>query len=135
MKAFRIDRRSWHYRLNRHFLNEDGFSERSMELNWEPRHRDFCSYWRATVLRMVVLTLLTVSTVFLLTGLLSIVYHYPLETLKGVGAVVGTIAAVVGLIVASETLKSRKQNQPEGLISQRLRAYKSQVCPLVEYDE
>ena len=53
MKPFVINRNSWHYKLNRKFMNEYGWSDYRMEDQWEPRHNDFCSYWRATIFRMI----------------------------------------------------------------------------------
>ena len=129
MKPFKINRNAWHYKLNQKFMNDDG------RIYWEYKHRDFCSYWRATVGRMLFLSLLTAAAIVLLIGLGNAIYFYPLELLKGVGIVIGIIAAVVGLAIIFEKLKSRKQNKPEGLVSQRYRAYKSKVCPMVEYEE
>ena len=135
MKSFKIVRNAWHYKLNQRLWNEDGWNARSMELNWEPRHRDFCSYWKATVLRLIALTACVVAAGATLLGLGVLVYEHPLEMLKTVGVVIGVIAAVVGLVVAGETLKARRQNAPPGLLSQRIRASKNRICPSVEYGE
>lgn len=135
MKPFTINRNSWHYRLNRDFLNEDGFSERSMELNWEPRHRDFCSYWRATVGRVIAFNLAVAALFLLIVGFAHLVVYYPIDLLIAVAVIIGIFAVIVMIALAEEAVKGRKKNQPEGLISQRLRAYKSRVCPIVEYEE
>ena len=132
MKPFKINRNTWHYKLNQKFMNNDGWTDYIMQKYWEPRHRDFCSYWRATIGRLLALAFF-ITTVF--TGLLAVgnlVYMYPMAALWFVLVIIGT---VVGLLLISNRLKSRKQNQPEGLVSQRYRAYKSKVCPIVEYSE
>ena len=70
---------------------------------------------------------------FLLSGLGMLVYQNPIEVL---GLIIGAIAAAAGLIWASENLKKfRRSDAPEGLVSQRYRAYKSKICPMVEYEE
>ena len=135
MKPFKINRNTWHYKLNQKFMNDDGLSDYMMQNYWEYKHRDFCSYWRATIGRVLFLSLLTAVCIILLIGLVNTIYLYPLAMLKGVGVGICIIAAIVGLIVVSEELKSRKKNQPEGLVAQRYRAYKSKVCPMVEYEE
>lgn len=136
MKPFKINRNTWHYKLNQKFWNDDGWNQQSMECYWEPKHSDFCSYWRATMFRIVALVICLAVAGFLLSGLGMLVYQNPIEVLQAVGFIVGAIAAAVGLIWASEKLKEHRQSDaPEGLISQRYRAYKSKICPMVEYEE
>ena len=135
MKPFKINRNTWHYKLNQKFMNDDGWTDYIIQKYWEPRHRDFCSYWRATIGRLLALAffITTVFTVLFIVG--NLVYMYPMNALWFVLVIINIVAAVVGLIGISERLKSRKQNRPEGLVSQRYRAYKSKVCPMVEYEE
>ena len=136
MKPFKINRNTWHYKLNQKLWNENGFDDIGMEYYWEPKHKDFCSYWRATMFRIIGLTLCIPAVGFLLSELGMLVYQYPIEVLKAVGLIIVTIAAIVGLDWASEKLKEHRQSDaPEGLVSQRYRAYKSKICPMVEYEE
>lgn len=135
MKPFKINRNAWHYKLNQKFINDEGLTDYMMQNYWEPRHQDFCSYWRATIGRLFVLVFCITAAFTILLVIGHLVYTNPIETLTAFLGFIGMIAAVVGLILASEKLKSRNQNRPEGLISQRYRAYKSKVCPMVEYEE
>ena len=133
MKPFKINRNTWHYKLNQKLWNDVVWNQQSMECYWEPEHRDFCSYWRATMFRIIGLTFCIFGVGFLLSGLGMLVYQNPIEVL---GLIIGAIAAAVGLIWTSEILKKRRQSDaPEGLVSQRVRAYKSKICPMVEYEE
>lgn len=86
--------------------------------------------------RIVTLVICLAVVGFLLSGLGMLVYQNPIEVLKAVGFIIGAIAAAAGLIWASENLKKfRRSDAPEGLVSQRYRAYKSKICPMVEYEE
>lgn len=127
MKPFKINRNSWHYKLNEKFMQDT-----SMQYLWEPKHSDFCSYWRATVLRLIVAAfcLLVMLTVLTLIGVA--VYMDPISSLAIVAASVGVIASVVGIVVY---LDSRKKKEPsQSLIAQKYRAHKEKICPMVEYD-
>lgn len=136
MKPFKINRDTWHYKLNQKFLNEDGRSYIEMQRYWEPKHNNFCSYWRATMFRITGLTFCIFGVGFLLSGLGMLVYQHPFEVLKGIIAIVVILASTVAMAWTSETLKKRRQiDAPEGLLAQRLSAYKSQICPMVEYEE
>lgn len=136
MKPFKINRNTWHYKLNQKLWNDVGWDHNSMKCYWEPKHKDFCSYWRATMFRIIGLTLCISSVGVLVFTFGMLVYQHPIEVLKVVGLIIATIAAIAGLAWASEKLKERRQiDAPEGLVSQRYRAYKSKICPMVEYDE
>lgn len=134
MKPFKINRDSWHYKLNRVFLNE---YEHSMERNWEPRHRDFCSYWRATIFRVIVASILIFSFGVLFTGIGVATYSNPLMAVGVVLNMVAGIASVVLVIWTSEKIKDRNKNdeyKSQSLFMQKYRAHKSKICPMVEYD-
>lgn len=134
MKPFKINRNSWHYKLNQKFMNDQN-DDWSMQRYWEPRHRDFCSYWRATVGRVIAFNLAVAAIFLLIVGFAHLVVYYPIDLLIAVAVIIGIFAVIVMIALAEEAVKGRKKNQPEGLISQRVRAYKSRVCPIVEYEE
>ena len=129
MKPFKINRNSWHYKMNKNFLNAD-----SMEYTWESKHNNFCSYWRATILRMLctlVVGLLLAST-FTMLGYL--VYAQPLAFLIAIGFVVG----LLGIVAAVHFFSNRKYvkaDKPDSLFMQKYKAHKLKICPMVEYDE
>lgn len=127
MKPFKINRNSWHYKLNRNFMQDT-----NMQYHWEPKHSDFCSYWRSTVLRLIVAAFCLLFMFSLLTLIGVAVYMNPIGSLIIVGTLVGVIAAVVGIVVYSEHRKKKEPSQ--SLIAQKYRAHKEKICPMVEFD-
>jgi preprotein translocase subunit SecF len=109
-----------------------------MEYWWEPRHNNFCAYWRATIFRIIAAFLLTAAVLMILYITGGAIYYHPIDTLIIVGSIIGFFAFLVLSILISEELKSRKSKRepkPESLLVQRYRAHKSKICPMVEYKE
>ena len=135
MKPFVINRNSWHYKLNRNFMNQYSSYESGMEYQWEPRHNDFCSYWRATVFRMIGVSLIAALSIMII-GLLGLnVYMYPWETLKVVGSIVGGIVFLVGMLFLFAAVSVSKERLDKSLFIQKYKAHKSKFCPMVEYEK
>ena len=133
MKPFAINRDSWHYKLNKNFMNEEGYW---MERYWEPKHSNFCSYWRATMFRVIGVCFVTLFAGFFIFLIGSAFYLEPLASLSGLGSGIGVIAILVSMVFASEMIKERKQladKKPESLIVQKYRAHKSKICPTVDF--
>ena len=142
MKAFQVNRDSWHYKLNKHFLNPRGDNEWYMQDYWERKYNNFCAYWRVTMFRLVVAMFGSAIILMLLVGLGQAIYQNPLETAKVVGIVVGSILVFGTVIVCgmfvSEYMEKRKYQNAEtsdSLFITKLKSYKSKVCPSVEYEE
>lgn len=131
MKAFKINRNTWHYKLNKHFFNE---SEHWMERSWEPRHSDFCSYWRATILRMFVVAILSAVTIAFVLMIGAVSYTHPWEALKFVGGFVGVIVGIIGFVYLLVFVGKSKETLDKSLFVQKYRAHKSKICPMVEYE-
>jgi Flp pilus assembly protein TadB len=134
MKPFKINRDSWHYKLNKYFFNE---SEHWMERSWEPRHSDFCSYWRATVFRLLLAGFMIFSILAFLFFIGGAIYSEPVQSLVVVLVIVSFIAMLVLVAWLTEKMKSRKNSnydKPQSLFMQKYRAHKSKICPMVEYD-
>lgn len=132
MKPFKINRNSWHYKLNKNFFNNYQYS---MEYNWEPRHNNFCAYWRATMFRVIwAITLTVFAGLFLfVTG--NAIYEHPIDFLIIIGSIIGMIAFAVAVTSVGYWLQKREKKEvPESLFVQRYKAYKSKVCPGVEYE-
>lgn len=139
MKPFRINRKSWHYQLNRYFFNNytDWMSP------WEARHNNFCSYWRATLFRSIFATLLAAICIIILTALGISIYQHPIEFATAVALVATAVTVIFGgatlIRYSIERFKDRSATEttqkPEGLFAQRYRAYKSRICPMIEYDK
>jgi hypothetical protein len=142
MKPFKVNRDSWHYKLNKHFLNDRGDNEYYMQDYWERKHNNFCAYWRVTMLRLVVAMFGSAIILMLLFGLGQSIYQHPWDTFVVVGSVVGVVLAFGTIIVCgmflSEYFEKRKyQNKevPDSLFVAKYKSYKSKVCPMVEYDK
>ena len=127
MKPFKINRNPWHYKLNRNFMQDP-----NMQYHWEPAHSDFCSYWRATVLRLIVAAfcLLVMFTVLTLIG--AAVYMDPIGALVGFSAAVGVIGTAIG--IAAYIVNREKKEPSQSLIAQKYRAHKEKICPMVEFE-
>lgn len=127
MKPFVINRNSWHYKLNRNFMQD------SHMYYWEPDHNDFCSYWRATIFRLSVVAFFTSFLIFILAAIGFAVYTDPVGSLIVIGGIVGMFAAAVGIALYSENRKKKEPSQ--SLIAQKYRAHKEKICPMVEYKQ
>jgi len=132
MQKFKINRSSWHYKLNKNFLNDSW-----NQYYWERTHSDFCSYWRATILRTVFGAFLLAFGLFLLATLIAVTIAEPVAvglTLLGTVAVIGFIIALAALSAYMDARK-KQSSEPTTLIGQRYAAYKNKYCPLVEFDK
>ena len=132
MKPFKINRNSWHYKLNKNFFNES-----SMQYDWEPKHNNFCSYWRATMFRMFFAAVMSLFVITMFTSLGFVIYLRPIQFLIGFLIAVGIIAIPVVTYLLVEFLKDRnkaKGYKPDSLFMQKYKAHKSKICPMVEYD-
>ena len=129
MKPFSINRNSWHYRMNKHFFNEYEYNMAS----WERQRNNFCSYWRATTMRLVAMI---VCAVIVISFAISIVAAFMVAPIQA-GLTVLLIVAVLGGLAFIAYLSNRPSNtkEPTSLLAQRYRAYKSQICPAVEYKQ
>lgn len=135
MKPFNINRNSWHYKLNKNFFNDD---EHWMQSRWEPIHNNFCSYWRATVFRMIFAVLLAAIGLFAIGAILYVTYLNPTEALGFVGVVFIILLSVIGLAFIEHLIKERKRKKKDeepsqSLFAQKYRANKEKICPMVEY--
>jgi hypothetical protein len=134
MKPFKINRNSWHYKFNKNFFNNDDYC---MEYRWEPRHNNFCSYWRSTMGRMLVAAILGSTVIGMLAGLGVFTYYDPIGAAITVSTIAGFGAAVVCIVYFLEYLnKPKKTNsdKPDSLFMQKYKAHKAKICPMVEYD-
>ena len=135
MKSFVINRNSWHYKLNRKFMNEYGWSDYRMEDQWEPRHNDFCSYWRATIFRMIGVAFVATGSIVFIAMIGSVVYMHPWETLRVVGTIIGVIVGFIAIIFLSLQADKSKEKLNQNLFVQKYKAHKSKICPMVEYKQ
>lgn len=126
MRSFMINRDSWHYKLNKHFFNDD-----NMEYHWEPNHNNFCSYWRATIGRIAFAAICAIIACTTCATLAVAIYLNPMEFAIAVALVFGVVAIP---ILSANFLKNRKKPKYDSLFMQRYAAYKSKICPMVTYE-
>lgn len=132
MKPFKINRNSWHYKLNKNFVNET-----NMRYDWEPKHNNFCSYWRATMFRVFFVTIMSIGIGFLLIMLGVGAYNNPLAAVGVIGSLLGFFVVIVGIAFVVDLFSNRKKanaDKPQSLFVQKYKAHKSKICPMVEYD-
>jgi hypothetical protein len=107
-----------------------------MEYNWEPRHSNFCAYWRATTFTLVWLVLIAFGIIGLLYTLVMAIYANPIIALKVTGAfilvIVGAIA--LGLCFVGISKMNKTVAKSNSLFVQKYRAQKSKICPVVEFE-
>lgn len=140
MKPFKINRKSWHYKLNKHFFPGSP-SKYYMEDSWEPKHNNFCSYWRATFFRIIFASIAAWWMGFILYSLAQAAWMYPLETAFYVfGSIFGIatiVIVVIGLLMLNDYLtyrKIEKLKKEPSLFMQKYLSHKQKICPMVEYD-
>jgi uncharacterized membrane protein len=123
MKPFNVNRDSWHYKLNQKLFNTYGDNKVYMSHQWEPRHNNFCAYWRATVFRLL-------GAAFLAT-FPSLIPRVTLQVVLGTIGMIGLIVAGVAII---SYLDSREPStNPDSLFVQKIKSHKAKVCPYVEF--
>ncbi len=140
MQAFKVNRDSWHYKLNQKFMNERGDNEWYMLDNWEQRHNNFCSYWRVTMFRLVFALLIAIFIVMVLFMIGSGIYHDPWTALAVFSSAIGILITFIGLVAGASYLDTRKHKRkneevPDSLFVAKYKSYKSKVCPMVEYEK
>lgn len=131
MKPFKINRNSWHYKLNQRVLNED---EHWME-KWEAKNSNFCSYWRATLFRLIWVAMGSAVLLMMLGMMLIATIMNPMQALYVFLVVCAIIASVVGGVLVNEYFEDRRKAnaEPKTLIGKQYAAYKSKICPSVEF--
>lgn len=141
MNDFKINRNSWHYKLNKKFLNEDGFSDSAMRLYWEPKVNNFCAYWRATMIRITLILVMIAVVLFLVGGLAFLTYTDPIGALSGFAVLFGMFV-LAGIVVASvnyvpEYFKKASDSieNSDSLVVTKYKSFKSKICPGVKYND
>lgn len=128
MKPFKIKKNSWHYKLNANFMPDN-----SME-RWEYYHSDFCSYWRATIGRLILAAFVIVVGVLLGCMIGLAFYLDPVTSLSVVGGIILIIGASAFFAWFS-TRNHHNPSKPDSLFMQKYKAHKEKICLMVEYED
>jgi len=135
MQPFKINRNSWHYKMNCK-MTQNGDSRYYMEDNWEPKHSNFCAYWRTTVFKLVWIGIITFGIASILFMIGDAFYAHTIVALKVTGAIIGVIAAFIAILfgIAGLSKVNEKVAKSNSLFVQKYRAQKSKICPTVEFE-
>lgn len=136
MKPYVINKSSWHYKL----------ISRGKTSYWHiySSPKDFCSYWRMVVFKILGYIFITCFLTLFLAFLGYNIYLDPIPVLGGMFIASAIIALSVFLAISLEKLKEKKrmrdyevefEGKQEGLIAMKYRAWKEKTCPMVEYKE
>lgn len=132
MKPYVINKDSWHYKL----ISRGKTSYWNLYL----APKDFCSYWRMVVFKILGYIFITCFATLFLAFLGYNIYLDPIPVLGGL--FIAIIALSVFLAISLEKIKERKrkrdydvefEDKKEGLIAMKYRAWKEKTCPMVEY--
>ena len=134
MKPFKVNRDSWHYKLNKYFFNAYGDNEFYMKNRWEPKHNNFCAYWRVTFFRLVWATILVTGILGILSTLFIAAMANPAGAALGFGLVIAIFGFFFGGPYLGDVIKNRKpSDKPDSIFVAKYKSYKSKVCPSVEF--
>jgi hypothetical protein len=134
MKPYVINRNSWHYKMVSKGQRWDVLEYRVP--------KDFCSYWRMVVGKLLGYAFITSGFVFFLTWIGMALYINPIPTLIALGIIIGVICGSFGIAMWLEKRKEHKRqhdydvkfnDKQESLLKMKYRAWKENVCPMVEY--
>jgi hypothetical protein len=135
MKPFRINRNSWHYKLNRRMALH-GDSQYYMEDEWEPKYSNFCSYWRTTTFKLVWLSIVTFGIIGLFYTLAMAIYTNPILALKITGALIAVNVSIIAFVFLFAGISKMNETvaKSNSLFVQKYRAQKSKICTDVEFE-
>jgi len=136
MKKFKINRDSWHYKINTCQFNmfESEDYKKALTKDWEATHADFCSYWRATITKLIVAKGLTMFALLLLYILATnIVASLVLAVIIAFAVGIAWAIARADEYTTNKITKVKTNTQPS-LLKQKYLAWKHNYCPLVEFE-
>jgi len=132
MKTFTINRDSWHYKINKNFL-QDNFMERG----WEPKHASFCKYWSATMVRIVAAGGLVSTLALFLFVISSAIWYQPFVMLIVAMVIIGIIGTILGIAVLVDHIQSRPakdtDREPKSMMAMKYYSFKNKICPMIEF--
>lgn len=109
-----------------------------MDRSWEPRHNNFCSYWRATMFRLIFATALLSVIGFAFSVLAYYLYAHTGQALLTIGGAILFVVCLIGipflLVVGVDRIKESEAVK-NSIVLQRIRNHKSKICPSVEYEK
>lgn len=139
-----INKTSFHYKFNKFMKTKIGNTP-----DWlfdERLPKDFCSYWRMTLLNSVLGLLLFTTGAFIASAFVAGFISDPLGVIGVFAVILAMVAIPAGLFVGGyylrEYIKTRAairedynkaHNIPDGIIKTKYKSWKHKFCPKVEY--
>lgn len=140
MENFKVSKDSWHFKVA-------GWGHADRSLFWYPK--DFCSYWRTVVLKLLFAFILTTFVSYVFASPFGLLYDWWMGNelsddswwsggvavlVIGFTLAIGAGAAVVIRNLAEKSSRRRSSPKPPSLLKTKYRSWKEKYCPLVEYD-
>lgn len=123
MKDFSINRNSWHYRLNAGFLNS------YTNDYWESKHGDFCSYWRSTFAKILLVSFILMLTIVLCFA----VYKDPIGFLAAIFAIIMTVVTIASVSLLYDYITKKYNHKEDSLFIQKYKSHKLRICSRAVY--
>jgi len=127
MSEFRINRKSWHYKIARFFAQ-----------SWDPDPKTFCQYWRNFILSSLFLLVLGGMGLLLLTALAMVIYLEPVTSGITVAIIVGVIAAIILMVAGgfkvNEVHERAMTAENPSVFQMKYRTFKQKICPPIKYE-
>jgi hypothetical protein len=153
MKAFSVNKASWHYRMNismaktNERLSRDDYAERFVQSK-----DNLCSYWQMTLWSMFKLAVSIAFVIAVAGFLLFVLYNigyafmfHTTEAMIGTALIVGVIGISIGFTFGGTWLTARKQRKLDNILyhgetetslsKAKYSSWKSGVCVPVEFKE
>lgn len=131
MNSFKINRNSWHYKLNHNLC--------TMNIDcWEEEHSSICSYFWATMINTLKILLVLTAIPIIAAMIMMIIIASPAAAGIGSGVVASALFLPVIVIMIYDYVFERiriSHAKNPSIIVQRIADYKNRVCTRVEFTE
>lgn len=126
MSEFRINRKSWHYKIARYFSH-----------SWHKEPETFCQYWRDFILSALFLGVIgTLVGVFFVAVVVTIITN-PVPVAISIIVASFIIAFLVFIFFSASKINKAHENAMEtenpSLLQMKYRVIKEKICPPIEY--
>lgn len=122
MQTFKVSKNSWHYKL----LNI---------VKAVPYQQDFCSYWRAVLFVVFMLSAVITSILFITYIVIYLLVTAQIAVLKAVSVIIFCLLVAFIPEILSNMNKHSYKPKKQSLIAAKYNSWKHKYCPNIEYEE
>jgi hypothetical protein len=151
MKAFSVNKNSWHYRLNvRMCKTNDRLTRDDNAVKYVMSKDNLCSYWQLTLWSMFKVAVSAAFVTVIIFGVLFLLYlfgyalfFHTIQTLIGTAMALGVGGFLVGMLMLSAWLDKRKRQKLHAILYEgetetslskaKYSSWKSGICLPVEF--